>query len=90
LIPVSSQRRRISFSLSGWSFVSGTAIAWSLDGMLINRASGDAGRFAEKLTGEQFPALLAAQQRRKFRKYQLRRWNNAQHSGQFRENCERF
>jgi hypothetical protein len=25
--------------------------------MLINRASGDAGRFAEKLTGEQFAAL---------------------------------
>src|ERR1700737_863634 len=54
-------------------------------GMLINRASGDAGRFAEKLAGERFAALLAAQQRGKFIKYELRRWNNAQHSGQFRQ-----
>jgi hypothetical protein len=58
-------------------------------GTLINRASGDAGRFAEKLAGERFAALLAAHQRRKFSKYQLHRWNNAQHSGQFRQNCER-
>jgi hypothetical protein len=58
-------------------------------GVLINRASGDAGRFAEKLAGERFAALLAAQQRRKFSKYQLHRWNNAKHSGQFRQNCER-
>jgi hypothetical protein len=53
--------------------------------MLINRASGDAGRFAEKLAGERFAALLSAQQRRKSIKYELRRWNNAQHSGQFRQ-----
>jgi hypothetical protein len=53
--------------------------------MLINRASGDAGRFAEKLAGERFAALLAAQQRRKFSKYELRRWSNAEHSGQFRQ-----
>jgi hypothetical protein len=58
--------------------------------MLINRASGDAGRFAEKLAREQFAALLAAQQRRKFIKYELHHWSNAQHSGQFRQNCERF
>jgi hypothetical protein len=48
-------------------------------GMLINRASGDAGRFAKKLSfakklnGERFAALLTAQQRRKFIKYVPRR-----------------
>jgi hypothetical protein len=47
-------------------------------GMLINRASDDAGRFA---------ALLVAQQRRKLCKYELHRWNIAQHSGQLRQNC---
>ena len=47
--------------------------------MLINRASGDAGRFAKKLSfakklnGERFAALLTAQQRRKFIKYVPRR-----------------
>jgi hypothetical protein len=55
--------------------------------MLIDRASGDAGRIAEKLAGERFVALLVAQQRRKLSKYELHRWNIAQHSGQFRQNC---
>ena len=58
-------------------------------GILVDRVSGDAERFAEKLVAERFAALLAAQQRRKFSKYQLHRWNNAQHSGKFRQNCER-
>jgi len=37
--------------------------------MLINRASGDAGRLAEKLIGAHFVAPLAAKQRSKFIKY---------------------
>jgi hypothetical protein len=38
--------------------------------MLINRASRDVGRFAEKLADERFAAaFLAAQQRRKLSKY---------------------
>ena len=37
--------------------------------------------------GERFAALLVAQQRRKLSKYELHRWNIAQHSGQFRQNC---
>jgi hypothetical protein len=45
--------------------------------MLINLASDDAGCFAEKLAGERFAALLAAQQRRKFSKHDLSRWNDA-------------
>ena len=56
--------------------------------MLINRASGDAGRFAEKLIGAHFVAPFAAQQRSKFIKYELHRSNNAQHGGQFHQNCE--
>ena len=51
--------------------------------MLINRASGDAGRFAEKLIGAHFVAPLAAQQRSKFIKYELHRSNNAQDNGHF-------
>jgi hypothetical protein len=58
--------------------------------MLNNRASGDAGCFAAKLIGAHFVAPLAAQQRRKFIKYELHRSNNAQHGGQFHQNCERF
>ena len=56
--------------------------------MLINRASGDAGRFAEKLIGAHFVAPFAAQQRCKFIKYELHRSNNAQHDGQFHRNRE--
>jgi hypothetical protein len=57
---------------------------------LNNRASGDAGRFVEELIGEQFVAPPTAQQRRKLIKYELHRWNNAQHGSQFHQNCERF
>jgi hypothetical protein len=60
-------------------------------GMLINRVSGDAGSFADKLGDERFAVpFVAAQQRRKLSKYELHRWNIAQHSGQFRQNCEGF
>jgi hypothetical protein len=56
-------------------------------GMLLNHASGGVRRFAEKLAGERFAALLVAPQRLKLGKYELHRWNTAQHSGQFRQNC---
>ena len=51
--------------------------------MLINRASGDAGRLAEKLIGAHFVAPLAAKQRSKFIKYELHRSNNPQHGAHF-------
>jgi len=58
--------------------------------MLNNRASGVAGRFAEKLISAHFVAPLAAQQRSKFIKYELHRSNNVQHGGQFHQNGDRF
>jgi hypothetical protein len=60
-------------------------------GMLINRVSGDAGSFADKLGDERFAVpFVGAQQRCKPSKYELHRWNIAQHCGQFRRNCEVF
>jgi hypothetical protein len=56
--------------------------------MLINRASGDAGRFADKLTGAHFVASFAAQQRSKFIEYELHRLNNAQHGGQLQKKLQ--
>ena len=58
--------------------------------MLVNRASGDAGRLAEKLISAHFVAPLAAKQRSKFIKYELHRSNNAQHGGQFHQTAIDF
>ena len=59
--------------------------------MLINGVVGNAGSVAEKFADERFGAhSFAAQQRRKFSKYEPHRWNIAQQSGQFRKNWERF
>jgi hypothetical protein len=54
--------------------------------MRIDGISGNAGSFADKLADERFDApYVAAQQRRKFPKYELHHWNVAQHNGQFRK-----
>jgi len=59
--------------------------------MLINGVVGNPGSIAEKLAYERFDAhFFAAQQRRKFSKYELNRWNIAQQNRQFRKNSERF
>jgi hypothetical protein len=59
--------------------------------MLINGVSGNVGSFAEKLADERFAAcFIAAQQRRKFSKYGLNRWDITQHNRQFRKNWEGF
>jgi hypothetical protein len=95
LIPVSAQRRRISFSLGlivrFWCCKCVVAGRLQNSGRLINRVSGDPSRCVEKLADDRFAApFVAAQQRRKFGKYELHRWNIAQHSGQFRKNWKRF